>query len=158
MRTYYAQLSSFTVTTGAAVLAFNNPVASGVRVLVRCVENTHVDRVTTVSYKLERFASLVTGGTALALEPGDTSPRIARLDSADAAPTVDSFFGAFVVPSSPTYDESFSVTSRDGAGSCRELDETPLVLRPGESAVLTLIDADAETTSVAVEVQEDDIP
>lgn len=142
------------------ILAINNPAGSGVRILVQCVQNSHTDKITIATYRLERFAALATGGTALALEPGDTTPRVCRRDATDSPPALVALTGAFTPPTSPLCDESFTVISREGAASaCYDIDGGPLVINAGECAVLTLLGADADSTSVSVDVAEhDEVP
>lgn len=157
MRTYTLQLTNFDATVAGPIIAINNPANSGHVVTIRCVENNHTDSVTVASYKIERFVGVATGGAAMSLEPGDDSPRIARRDSLDKAPEFTAQHGAVVAPGAATYDESFTVISRQGSSqACRELDEHPLKIRPGECAVLSLIQADISPASVAIELHEED--
>ena len=158
MRTYYLQLTNYDSSAPVDVVAINNPADSGNIVSIRCVSNVHAESITVANYTLRTFASLATGGVALALEPGDESPRVARRDPSDAEPGFVALYGAFTPPATPVYDETFTVISREGsANGCRELADGPIVLRPGSCAVLSLLGSDFSAASVAIDVLEQDI-
>lgn len=158
MRTYYAQITAYDSSAPADVIAINNPVEATNSVLIRCVANVHAESVTIANYRLSTFDTLVIGGTPLTLEPGDLSPRIARRDPRDAQPGFVALSGAFTPPSTPIYDETFTVQSRQGSqAACRELGDGPVILRPGSSAVLHLLGSDFPTASVAIDIVEQDL-
>lgn len=148
-------------TSNQALLAINNPAGSGVALLITRVENTLSTTGSAADFRLDRFPSLATGGTAALFEPGDDDadlPRVCRRDSTCPEPLFVALGGAFSAPTGRESDEAFTLYSRDPSLEHHEIGNAPLVVGPGECAVLTLLASEAsEGARVAVEVRQESI-
>lgn len=155
---YLIQQSTAAV-SNTALLAINNPAGSRARVLIKRVENSLLATGAASDFRLDRFPALATSGTAALFEPGDDDadlPRVCRRDSTSPEPTFVVLGGAFVAPSGRESDEWFALRSRDPALEHHEIDRSPVVVNPGECAVLTLLASEASAGArVAVEVHEE---
>lgn len=164
-RTYIVQEAVTSAAAGDKLIAINNPANSGVTVTVKCIESKLITSVQEATMLVERYPALVTGGTAASFEPGDdeatpTFPRVLRRDAGAPAPSSAPYGGAFSLPvAARTYDEGFGVQSRSGDRACFEFEEGALVIEPGESFVLTLLEAESyDDVRVSVEFEENELP
>lgn len=139
-------------------LAINNPADSLDDLRIVRIGNGLADSTRLVVFAVERYAGLVTGGTAAQVTPGDsettpTYPRVTALSSGDPAPSSEAFSGAFALPGARVFDTTVVLESREGAASSIALDP-PIVAAPGESLVITLIETDHDSARVLVGIEE----